>query len=58
MKKVLSLLLLTLLLAPVAPAEDDERDDNKSSNLTPTAERPPNLANPEKPGWLPQRHGK
>ena len=58
MKKVLSLLLLTLLLAPVAPAEDDERDDNKSSNLTPTAERPPNMANPEKPGWLPQRHGK
>jgi hypothetical protein len=58
MKKILSLLLLTLLLAPVAPAEDDERDDNKSSNLTPTAERPPNMANPEKPGWLPQRHGK
>ncbi len=58
MKKVLSLLLLTLLLALVAPAEDDERDDNKSSNLTPTAERPPNMANPEKPGWLPQRHGK
>ena len=58
MKKILSLLLLTILLAPVAPAEDDERDDNKSSNLTPTAERPPNMANPEKPGWLPQRHGK
>ncbi|MDA0859101.1 MAG: hypothetical protein O3B89_06670 [Verrucomicrobia bacterium] len=58
MQKVLSLLLLTLLLAPVAPAEDDDRDDDKSSNLNSTAERPPNMANPEKPGWLPQRHGK
>ena len=58
MNKILPLLLLTLLANHLALAEDDQKDNDKSSNLTPTAERPPNMANPEKPGWLPQRHGK
>ena len=58
MNKILPLLLLTLLATHLALAEDDQKNNDKSSKLTPTAERPPNMANPEKPGWLPQRHGK
>ena len=52
--------LLTLLSSVInyALAEDKDSDSGKLNNLTPTAERPTNMANPEKPGWLPQRHGK
>jgi hypothetical protein len=58
MKIFLTLLGLTCLSLNPALAEDEDSDSGKSSNLTPTAERPTNMANPEKPGWLPQRHGK
>jgi hypothetical protein len=51
------LVLLVFALSPVY-GEEKKNDSDSSSNLTPTAERPPNMANPEKPGWLPQRHGK
>lgn len=59
MKKILCL-LATMVLAPVYGGDKNSSNDSSesSSNLTPTAERPPNMANPEKPGWLPQRHGK
>jgi len=57
MKIALYLLLLAFALSPVY-GEEKKNDSDSSSNLTPTAERPPSMANPEKPGWLPQRHGK
>jgi len=57
MKIASYLVLLAFALSPVY-GEEKKNDSDSSSNLTPTAERPPNMANPEKPGWLPQRHGK
>ncbi|NBV97045.1 MAG: hypothetical protein EBT30_05790 [Verrucomicrobia bacterium] len=59
MKKILCL-LATLALLPVYGEDKNSNGDatDSSRNLTPTAERPPNMANPPKPGWLPQRHGK
>jgi hypothetical protein len=59
MKKILCL-LAAIALTSVYGEDKKSSDDSSesSSNLTPTAERPPNMANPEKPGWLPQRHGK
>jgi hypothetical protein len=56
MKKILCL-ITTMALTSVY-GEDKNSSNESSSNLTPTAERPPNMANPVKPGWLPQRHGK
>ena len=59
MKKIL-FLLTTMALTSVYGEDKNSSNDSSesSSNLTPTAERPPNMANPVKPGWLPQRHGK
>jgi hypothetical protein len=59
MKKILCL-LAAMALTPIYGEDKKSSDDSSesSSNLTPTAERPPNMANPEKPSWLPQRHGK
>jgi hypothetical protein len=59
MKKILCL-LAAMALTPVYGEDKNSGNDSSesSSNLTPTAERPTNMANPEKPGWLPQRHGK
>ena len=59
MKKILYL-LTTMALTSVYGEDMNSSNDSSesSSNLTPTAERPPNMANPVKPGWLPQRHGK
>ena len=59
MKKILCL-LTTMALTSVYGEDKNSSNDfsESSSNLTPTAERPPNMANPVKPGWLPQRHGK
>jgi hypothetical protein len=58
MKVFVFFLTLLSLVINHALAEDKDSDSGKSSNLTPTAERSTNMANPEKPGWLPQRHGK
>jgi len=58
MKIFVTLITFLSLVLNLALAEDKDSDSGKSSNLTPTAERPTNMANPEKPGWLPQRHGK
>jgi hypothetical protein len=58
MKIFVFLLTLLSLVINHALTEDKDSDSGKSSNLTPTAERPTNMANPEKPSWLPQRHGK
>jgi hypothetical protein len=58
MKIFVTLITLLSLVLNLPLAEDRDSDSGKSSNLTPTAERPTNMANPEKPGWLPQRHGK
>jgi len=58
MKQLFLALATSTLLLAVTQAEEKNDDTDSSSNLTPTAERPPNMANPVKPDWLPQRHGK
>jgi len=58
MKQLFLALVTSALLLAVTQAEEKNDDTDSSSNLTPTAERPPNMANPVKPDWLPQRHGK
>ena len=60
MKK--TLICLTVLginfTAVQAQDRDDDRDNDRSSALTPTAQRPRNMANPEIPGWQAVPHGK
>jgi hypothetical protein len=36
----------------------EDQDNQKSSRLTMNAPRPNNMANPTKPTWLAERHGK
>ena len=52
--------MLIGLLAPAVQAQDrdDDRENDRSSALTPTAQRPRNMANPEIPGWQAVPHGK
>ena len=60
MKK--TLICLTVLginfTAVQAQDRDDDRDNDRSSALTPTAQRPRNMANPEIPGWQAVPHAK
>jgi hypothetical protein len=59
MKKIICLLAAMALTSVYGEDKNSSNASSESSsNLTPTAERPPNMANPVKPGWLPQRHGK
>jgi len=60
MKKILLCFALISLTLPAVQAEDrdDDRDNDRSSALTPTAQRPRNMANPEIPGWQAVPHGK
>jgi len=58
-----TILLASLFLAAAilpAPAQDrgEDKDNERSSTLTPTAQRPRNMANPEIPGWQAVPHGK
>jgi len=41
-----------------AEDKDQVQETQKSSNLTMNAPRPANMANPNKPAWLAERHGK
>jgi len=50
----LSLPLVILLAAD----KDQIQETQKPSNLTMNAPRPINMANPKKPAWLAERHGK
>jgi hypothetical protein len=58
MKKII--ILLTALSLPLSlhSAEGENDTDQKSSNLTPNAPRPVTMANPNKPAWLAEPHGK
>jgi len=58
MKHLFVALATSTLLLAVTRAEEKNDNADSSRNLTPTAERSPNMANPVKPDWLPQRHGK
>lgn len=60
MKKNLIALLLALLTLPSLHAQDSEknRDNDRSSELTPNAPRKVTMANPVKPGWQAEPHGK
>ena len=64
MKKILICIAVIGLSLPAVQAQDrdddrdDDRDNDRSSALTPTAQRPRNMANPEIPGWQAVPHGK
>jgi len=60
MKMTLCLFLGLVLPLPLLRAENDKEDQDKqkSSRLTMNAARPTNMANPNKPAWLAERHGK
>ena len=59
MKRTLfTLLTATLLLTPLHAEEDNDSDNDRSSSLTPTSPRPVNMANPNKPTWQAEPHGK
>lgn len=59
MKSITLFLLLATLLLPSLHAEQEQSSQqNRSSRLTPTAPRPVNMANPVKPGWQAEPHGK
>jgi len=60
MKTILlaSLFLIAAVLPGFAQDRDEDRDNNRSSELTPTSQRPRNMANPEIPGWQAVPHGK
>ena len=60
MKKILICLARVGLTLPAIHAQDrdDDRDNNRSSELTPNAPRKVTMANPVKPGWQAEPHGK
>jgi len=60
MKTILlaSLFLAAAILPAPAQDRDEDKDNERSSTLTPTAQRPRNMANPEIPGWQAVPHGK
>lgn len=62
MKKILLSLTLAGLALPCLHAQDrdadQDNDSNRSSALTPTAPRKVTMANPVKPGWQAEPHGK
>lgn len=60
MKKILLCLsILGLTLTSIqAQDRDEDRDNDRSSALTPNAPRKVTMANPVKPGWQAEPHGK
>lgn len=58
-KLLLALALIGLSLSALhAQDRDDDRDNDSSSQLTPNAPRKVTMANPIKPGWQAEPHGK
>ena len=60
MKKTLTALLFALLTLPCVHAQDSEkdRDNDRSREMTPNSPRKVTMANPIKPGWQAEPHGK
>ena len=60
MKKILLCLAVIAFSLPAVQAQDrdDDRDNDRSSALTPNAPRKVTMANPEKPAWQSTPHGK
>jgi len=60
MKKILFCLAALGLSLPALQAQDrdEDRDNGRSSALTPNAPRQVTMANPNKPAWLAEPHGK
>ena len=59
MKRALfTLLTAILILSPLHAEEDHDSDNDRSSSLTPNSPRPVNMANPNKPTWQAEPHGK
>lgn len=45
-------------LPSLAKDQDEDQDNNRSSELTPNAPRKVTMANPNKPAWQAEPHGK
>ena len=60
MKKLLLCVTLVVFTLPAVQAQnrDEDRDNDRSSELTPTAPRKVTMANPQKPTWQAEPHGK
>jgi len=60
MKNILLACVITAAVALpcLAKDQDDQQDKNPSSELTPNAPRKVTMANPVKPGWQAEPHGK
>jgi hypothetical protein len=60
MIKILICLAVVGLSLPAVQAQDQDqdRDNDRSNALTPNAPRKVTLANPNKPAWLAEPHGK
>ncbi len=60
MRFLLGMLLVggLFLCSLQAQDRDGDQDGGRSGELTPTAPRKVTMANPVKPDWLPQPHGK
>lgn len=60
MKKILLCLAIAGLTLPAVQAQNqnDDRENDRSSELTPTAPRKVTMANPQKPTWQAEPHGK
>lgn len=58
-KLLLALALMGLALSALhAQDRDEDRDNDRSSALTPNAPRKVTMANPVKPAWQAEPHGK
>lgn len=60
MRPILLACVITVVatLPSLAKNQDDQQDNNRSSELTPNAPRKVTMANPVKPGWQAEPHGK
>lgn len=60
MKKILLCLAVAGLTLAAVQAQDRDEDqaNDRSSELTPTAPRKVTMANPQKPTWQAEPHGK
>jgi hypothetical protein len=60
MKKILLCLAIVGLTLSAVQAQDrdEDRANDRSSELTPTAPRKVTMANPQKPTWQAEPHGK
>lgn len=58
-KFLLACVIIAAIALPcLAKDQDEDQDNNRSSELTPNAPRKVTMANPAKPAWQAEPHGK